>query len=752
MKQVTKFVACLIWLAMIACQPSTWAENDARLSIPRIRLPKVVTAPRLTDYLGAEPREHGLRITEFYQREPNDGRAATLRTTAYLSYDDQNIYAIFVCTEGRGIIRAHMSRREDITDDDRVSITIDTFHDGRRAYEFFSNPLGIQRDGIITEGQDDDFNFDAVWSSEGRLTADGFVVRFAIPFKSLRFDSSPGATWGIALGRYSPATKEFSTWPHITQKLEAYVAQFAALDAIDDASGGRNLQIIPHVFLAAQQFLDTTTQAAFLRRQNELRAGVDGKFVLRDALTFDFTANPDFSQVESDEPQVTINQRYEVFFPEKRPFFTEGEGFFTTPETLFFSRRVVDPQFGARMTGKIGPWALGMLAIDDRAPGLLVDRADPLYGDHANINVLRAQREIGKESTVGVFFSRRHFAHTDNEVFSFDTRLRFSPNWTFSGQATRSSAKDDASRVSGSGLFAEIRHSGLHLNYYTNYLDRSANFRADLGFIPRTDMRQIKNVVGYRWRPEHGPLVSFGPSLHARALWDHSGQMQEWEFDTPFSFQFKGPTSITVGRLEEFETYQSIGFHENANYIYFSTQKLRWLGIDASFVHGTNINFVPADGVQPFLGKSEDASFGLTIRPWSRMQVQETYLYGRLGTFTGSAMPEQSADESVFNNHLLRTKISYQLTKALSVRGIVDYNAVLPNAALANLGNSRRITTDVLFTYMLNPGTAIYVGYTNQRENFVLDPSAPGGLRRTLVPGLGTGNQFFIKASYLLRF
>jgi hypothetical protein len=271
-----------------------------------------------------------------------------------------------------------------------------------------------------------------------------------------------------------------------------------------------------------------------IKTQNEWRGGLDAKVVLHDALTFDFTANPDFSQVESDEPQVTVNQRYEVFFPEKRPFFTEGAGFLQTPENLFFSRRIADPQFGLRMTGKVGPWALGLLASDDRAPGQLVPATDPMSGDRADIGIFRVQREVGKQSAVGFLFSRRHFGSSSNEVFSADTRLKLGENWVFTGQAVHSMAHELAGdRLSGSDYFAEIEHAGLHLNYFTSYLDRDLDFRADLGFIPRVDIRQLKNDATYQWRPEHGSLVSFGPTLNTRVIWDHRGQLQSGRWTLP---------------------------------------------------------------------------------------------------------------------------------------------------------------------------------------------------------------------------
>ena len=741
---------CIAAVLAIGCMAS--AETAGVRT--RIRLPRVAAPPRFADYLSKDFHPQGLRIAEFIQREPNDGSPATLETVVYLSYDEKNLYAVFVCKENQRLLRAHVSRREEILDDDRVSITLDTFHDGRRAYEFFANPLGIQREGIITEGQDDDFSFDALWHSEGRLTPGGFVVLIAIPFKTLRFHTASDATWGIALGRYSPVTKEFSTWPHLTEKIEAYVPQFATLEAMDDPTPGRNMQFIPYASFAGQRFLDIPAGTnPSLKTQNDWRGGLDAKFVLRDALTLDVTANPDFSQVESDEPQVTVNQRYEVFFPEKRPFFTEGSGFFQTPENLFFSRRIVDPQFGLRMTGKVGPWALGVLASDDRAQGKVIPAGDPYSGDRTDMEIVRVQREVGRQSTVGALLSRRHFGNSSNEVLSFDTRVKLGANWVLTGQAAQSRAHDlDGTHTSGSDYFAEVQHTGLHLSYFTNYLDRSPNFRADLGFIPRLDIRQLKNEAGYHWRPEHGSLVSFGPTINTHILWDHRGQLQEWLVDTPFSFTFKGPMFVSFGHLEEFEKFQGIGFRENATYFVFSTQAVKWLGFDASYSHGTNINFVPASDVRPFVGKSDDASLSVTLHPTSRLRVDQTYIYSRLGTLATPREPGLPRSVSAFNDHLFRTKVNYQFTRALSLRAIFDYNATLPNQSLVNLDRSKRMTGDVLLTYLVNPGTAIYVGYTDRRENLAFDPTDPSGLRRTGFPGLSTGRQVFVKASYLFRF
>jgi hypothetical protein len=343
-------------------------------TIPLAHMPRVSKPPRLDDFLENKPREAELVVESFRQFIPGDGTPATEKTIAYLSYDDKNLYVVFVCHDTSGQVRAHLSKREDVDQDDGVGVLLDTFRDHHRAYVFYSNPLGIQSDSIYTEGQTYDFSFDTLWKSEGRLTPDGYVVWFSIPFKSLRFSHAPEQTWGVALYRVILRKSEYDYWPYITQRVEGITQQFAPVGGLEHVSPGRNMQFIPYGLLAGDHFLNQPALTAAgpppsFRNAFEHRAGLDAKFVAKDSLTFDVTLNPDFSQVESDDPQVTVNQRFAVLFPEKRPFFIENAGFFQTSVSLFFSRQIADPQFGARMTGKAGDWTLGALLIDDRQPG-----------------------------------------------------------------------------------------------------------------------------------------------------------------------------------------------------------------------------------------------------------------------------------------------------------------------------------------------------------------------------------------------
>ncbi|MCA1558233.1 MAG: DUF5916 domain-containing protein, partial [Acidobacteria bacterium] len=488
-------------------------------------------------------------------------------------------------------------------------------------------------------------------------------------------------------------------------------------------------------------------------RDDEIRGGVDAKIILKDALTLDLTVNPDFSQVEADEPQVLVNQRFEVFFPEKRPFFIENAGFFQTPENLFFSRRVVNPQLGARLTGKLGRWTFGGLAIDDRAPGKLLAEDDPLFKRRALIGVARVQREFGEQSSIGALFTGYNFAGSSNQVFSADTRIKLNQNWTFTGQIAESRSRDlTGERLSGRIFYADLSREGRNFNYSADYTDRSPGFRSELGFIPRVDIREFSQYASYRWRPNKHNIISFGPTGFALANWDRQGRLQEWHVGADFMIEFTGLTTLQVGRSNSYTLFLDRGYRTDGTNIFFYTQWLDWLGLSASYNMGTGVNYFPAGGLEPFRTRSNAGSFGLTLRPSSRLRFDQTYIYSRLGQSTDPFILESFGPASVFNNHILRSKINYQFTREFSLRAILDYNAILPNTSLVSLERDKNLTADLLLTYLVNPGTALYVGYTDGYQNIILAPSSSPLLTRRGLPLTSTGRQFFVKVSYLLRY
>ena len=733
------YLACLTVAARAQAPPA--ATHVKRLEIPRIS-----SKPLISEFLEGHSRADMKQFDDFRQRNPGDGIPVSRPTKAWIAYDDQNIYAVFVCQSPSGRTRARFSKREDILNDDMVGLFLDTWLDRQRSYEFFVNPLGIQADAITTEGQNDDFSFDTLWYSDGRLTPDGFVVTMAIPFKSLRFNSADVQTWGLGLGRFIPENNESSFWPYITQKVSGFAPQLGIMTGLTEISPGRNIRFTPYGAFGQSHFLDNPSNGIpSFKGKTDFRAGFDAKAVIHDSLTLDVAVNPDFSQVESDDPQVTVNQRFEVQFPEKRPFFLENAAFFSTPENLFFSRRIIDPEFGARLTGKIGRWSLGILAIDDRSPGT---RANPLSDDagkRAEIGIIRVQREFSKESSIGMFFSDREFNGASNRVAAIDTRLKLNGNWTFKGQAISSQTTNaDGSRTGGDAFSADLNGSNRKWFYDLTYTDRSEGFNAQLGYIQRTNIRQAQQFVSRHFRPkgEHSRLVSISPNLYMSGDFDHRNVQQDWSFRPGVNMEFARSTFIGSSFGESFERFGGLNFLTHSFGSGAHSEYFKKAIVDLNYSQGTRINYSPAGNNPAFLARGNEFQGTLTLRPISRLKLDEIYYMTRL--YTGGPRIE-----AIFLNHLVRSRANYQFSKELSLRVIMDYNGVLQNPALINLDRQKRVTGDVLMTYLIHPGTAFYLGYTDTHENLSI---FNGGVTRTGFPSTTSGRQVFAKLSYQFRF
>jgi hypothetical protein len=498
------------------------------------------------------------------------------------------------------------------------------------------------------------------------------------------------------------------------------------------------------------------------------------------------TLNPDFSQVESDDPQVTVNQRFAVLFPEKRPFFIENAGFFQTPVDLFFSRRITDPQFGARMTGKAGNWTLGALVIDDRQPGQGQTPGSE-YDTRALDGVVRVAREFGKQSYIGAFASTRDFADTSNRMVSLDARIKISPHWVADFQATHSWTRQDinlpqlcqqfeqpvqtgtspanASSQQGNSLYADVSYTGRKFYFLSQYNDFSPGFCAELGFIPRVDIRQSYSLASYLWRPSLRPIVDFGPIGSEIIDWDHNDVLQDWTAALGAQVDLTRNSTFTVSRGEGYELFANIPFRKHSTSVYATSALYKWLTLTTRFTSGTGENYFPGGAFDPFLGNVKKLNLGFTVRPSARFRIDETGIYYRLGTRDGSTPAGFKPGQAIFNNYLLRTKFNYQFSKELSLRVIVDYDATLANTQLlnlqANLGSyaggplppTKQFPADVLLTYLLHPGTAAYVGYNSGLNNLGLDQSIPTPSVFYQANPTNRNNQlFFVKVSHLFRF
>ncbi len=749
-----------------------------------IHIPRVDTAPRLEEFLGMQlpARWQGKlqKIDKLTQRVPSDGAPASQRTEIYLGYDDKNLYSIFVCFDNEPQkLRAHLARREDVFNDDTVEIMLDTFHDHRRAYSFISNPLGVQADALWTEGSDFDLSFDTVWNTEGKVTDRGFVVLFSIPFRSLRFASSDPQTWGIILNREMPRTSEDTFWPPYSSRITGRLNQEGTVHGLERISPGRNLQLIPYGLFRSfkEPSLSDPNHPFYSKRAAFGQAGLDAKAVLKDKFVLDATINPDFSQIESDQPQVTVNQRFEVFFPETRPFFQENANYFQTPINLVFTRRIVDPKWGVRLTGKDGPWAVGMLVADTASPSEEVSPDNPLFNRHALFAVGRVSRDIGSQSTIGVLYADREVNGFFNRVGSIDGRFKLNDHWVAELQAAISATINppdelfNSFRTSGfyqAGTAAEaiLKRDGRKLNYLFDYSDRSPNFRTLTGFDPQPDIQNVDQRVQYSFRPEGKYLISYGPVFEAFNTYDHEGNYINSGYFPAFKVELVGQTMITALYAKEMERLRPQDFpvltqiekyNRHTTEFAIDSNYFRAVTLHADYRFGTRINYDPQGNIVPFLARRTSANLTLTVRPTRSLRIDNTYIMFRLRQCPECPFPESASlrPAGSLNNHIIRSKWNYQFTKELSFRFIGQYGAVLANPAFTYLQTAKSFNADFLITYLVHPSTAIYVGYNSNLEN-VGSPLAPdglGGLNHDPNGRLRNDSRnFFVKASYLFRF
>jgi hypothetical protein len=352
---------------------------------------------------------------------------------------------------------------------------------------------------------------------------------------------------------------------------------------------------------------------------------------------------------------------------------------------------------------------------------------------------------------VGIFASTREFGSGFNRVYAADTRLMLAPNWHLTGQLMGSSTGlADGQARNGTAAFAAVSRYGKHLGFSSHYIDRSSGFRADLGYVPRVDIREIGQSARYWFYPTNGSLLRYGPYLDGVAVWNQGGTLLDWEIEPGFQLELTRMTNLSVERSEAYELFKGLGFRKGHTRVTASSDVLRWLSLSASARHGNSVNYYPVQGLDPFLANWNEATLGLTLRPGAHLILEGSYLYTRLRA-NGEEPTRLPSGTRIFDDHVVRTKLNLQFTRELSVRAIVDWRRTAPDASLVALEDLKRLGVDVLVAYLVHPGTALYLGYTDYYENLSLDPTASPPFRRTGSAGSSTGRQVFIKLSYLFR-
>ncbi len=746
----------------VLCTSLSFAQMQ--INMDGITIAHIDGEPTLEDFAGMQPSTELARsmtkVEDFIQRLPDDGEPSSQRTEVYIGYTDSDVYAIFLAFDDNpSLVRANMAAREAIDEDDSVGIIFDTFNDQRTAFAFRTTALGIQWDARWTEGSSRRAGFDttleAVWYSDGQVTDQGYMASMSIPLSSLRFNSNPEQTWRVQFERLIPRLNEEAYWPHYSIDVVGRLNQTALLNGIRNVDSGNNYQIVPYLFAREVDALDLgAVGGPAFDSSSEQNVGLDAKFIFDDTWVLDVTLNPDFSQVESDVPQVTVNERFEVQFPERRPFFIENADFFATDSTLVFTRRIVDPEGGIRFTGRSGNYGFGSILINDEAPGKNRAVGDPLAGEKATIGIIRGYRDISEQDRIGFLATSRELADGYNRAALIDGRFRFGENWQTQIEivGTETDPRGGGESFRGYQRNIQLNRTGRTLNTHSHFIEASPGFRTELGFqnrFFRADTSGFHQRVALNFYPEESSINSWSVAGFGVYLEDTAGTKIFSQLGPTASLQFD-TTRYDVGWTDFSEILRAGDYpglnttrvykYDNFNVAY-NNNMLNSVDFKINYRNGTTLNLVPPVGSLPDIADTSRFDVDLLLRPLERLRISNTYLYTELES--------RSSGQKIFSNEIFRSNWNYQFTKELSLRFIAQYEDT--DAELSRLTDDKNLNFDVLLRYVINPWSAFYVGYNTNQSNF--DIAEMEGERELILTDdlKRDGDQFFIKFSYLFQ-
>jgi hypothetical protein len=703
---------------------------------PTAEIPRVEAAVRIDGVLDEPVWAEATRLTGFWQYQPVDGRPAEERTEVLVWYAPDAIhFGIIAFDRVPSAIRATVADRDNIDREDQVVLDLDTFHDRRRAFFFGVNPLGVQTDGVRSEGAGQvsslvpgsvDENPDFLWDSKGRITDRGYEVEIRIPFKSLRYPGGERQTWGFNVTRIVQRTGYTDTWTNVRRADASFIGQEGALGGLHDLRAGMTVEAQPFVTATADGARDAAS-GEFGREDVDPDAGLNLRLgFTRYAL--DATLNPDFSQVESDEGQVTVNERFALFFPEKRPFFLEGIELFGTPQTLVYTRRIVDPKVGAKFTGKFGQLGVAHLtAVDDGGE----DASDAWF------NITRLRRDFGRNSIAGVTFTNRDQGAAHNRVLAGDFRyvwglyyaqLQYGGSWT-TGE-------------SGGTTWAPIWQAEYDRTGRTwgfNYLLRGLGegFDAQAGFVNRL-RSNVVNGHAFNRISLYGARGALLENLTVFLVPDRTWLYDDFGFkegiegfeNLDATFQLRGGWELHGVLRREFVKFQDTSFTgytsgaaDGPDYVppddyagvnwtaQVTTPTWQHLGADLSYTRGRAPLF--EEGAS---GTLRQLAGRLELRPATTVRIAASgtlfHLFRRNGDeFARALIPRLQAE--------------YQPNRALFFRVIGEYRSERRAALLAadsgeplfvdgvaqSVVRTNGLRVDLLASFEPAPGTVAFLGY-----------------------------------------
>ena len=716
--------------------PTTPVTSTAR---PELRPLRVTRAPVIDGLLDDEAwRAAPMETGEWLSYNPLHGDRIPQRTKVWIASDADYIYFAFQCDDPQPSgIKTSVTRRDNIFADDWVGISLDALGTGQMSYHLMVNPSGVQLDMSNSVSGDEDPSPDYVWDSAGRLNDTGYAVEMRLPLQTIRFRGGRDVKMGILFWRRVSRSGVSVSWPALEPG--KWVFEKHASLVFGELQSRLPREVIPSTTYARNQARDEPSRWGSAEDKADI--GLSAKYGLTSTITLDATVNPDFSQVESDAFQVEVNQRFPTFFSEKRPFFMEGSGIFTLAgqgndnslQRAVHTRRIVNPSFGAKVTGSTGRLTFASLTALDQDPNrTFLPAGDPDARKDRLFNVLRGQYSLGPSNYAGGLVVDAEYAGGFNRVVGADLSWRVNSTQRVTGFVLGSSTRAPHAAEASTGIGAQAGYEystrRLVLIGYGEHYDR--NFQMDTAFINRVGITSGWGYAEYSLYPDKNKypwLRRISPFSFTQGGRDRNADGHDLIQVSGVRLRFTRQGFFRFDRLDGSEPWAGRQFDRGSWRAQGEVQLFRWLSLDAQHRFGLAVFYDPD---QPFQGHSRDSNVGMTLQPSGRLSQALSYRH--------IAFERAATGEPVYDLNILYSRTTYQFSRQFFIRGIAQFDS-----------SRSRVLTDFLSSYELRPGTVVYVGYGSliERRDFVDGQWIVGrGTYDTSQRGL------FFKASYLHRF
>lgn len=658
-----------------------------------------------------------------YEWLPGDNIPAPVDTECLVTFDKNKLYIGFRCFDPEPKkIRAHLMDRDSIDtfiQDDHIVIMVDTFNDERRGFQFRVNPLGVQADANFSESEGyEDFSWDSIWSSAGKITDWGYAVEFAIPFNQLRFPrASKVQTWGFSAERSYPRNVRHRMTSHKRRRdISCILCQHNKITGFQGMTGGLNLEIDPTLTANRTDERGDFPTGSLETGREEYDPGITVRWGITPSLTLNATANPDFSQVEADVAQLDINTRFALYYPEKRPFFLEGADLFLTPVEAVFTRTVADPDGGIKLTGKLGKSAFGIFGAYDKINNLLFSSNQGSMSTSINQDVksgvFRYRRDVGRNSNLGVLYTGRVADDYFNHVAGVDGFLRLSRTKSLRFQYLHSETDySDATSLTygqrsgdfgGDAFMASLFHMGRNWVYGAVYHDRNPTFRADYGYVPRVDIRMAGcSIARLIWGKRNSWFTRLTLGIDGSAVYDHEENLTDWSFYPGITYQGPLQSVVNIGYSRSRQLYLGESYELESLSWYYEIKPAGGVRFNLAAQFGDSVDYSnarEADGLRliPF------AEFSLG----RHININFRHSFERLNW----------EGDKIFEANLSQVRLVFNFNVRTFIRAIVQHYDISRNATLYLFPvepRTRTLFTQLLFSYKLNPQTVLFVGYSD---------------------------------------